>query len=58
MFRGIIQVPLIMIPDSIPRTSKYVLALAWGFCHPLVVMLLNPSKGGRLIFDRCARANP
>jgi hypothetical protein len=47
-----------MIPDSSPRASKEVLALASGFCRPLACMLLNPLKGDRLISDGCARAHP
>jgi hypothetical protein len=51
MFRGIIWVPLIMIPHSSLRASKGVLPLAWGFFRLRVGMLLNPLKGGRLISD-------
>ena len=58
MFRGIIWVTLIMIPDSSTRASKEVLALAWGFRRPLVDVLLNPLKCGRLIFYGCVRAHP
>jgi hypothetical protein len=53
VFRGIIWVPLIMIPGSSPRASKEVLALTWGFFCLRGGMLLNSLKGGRLIFEWC-----
>jgi hypothetical protein len=58
MRRGIIRVPLIMIPDSSPRASKGVHALAWGFCQTLTGVLLNLLKGSRFISDGCARVLP
>jgi hypothetical protein len=44
---GALGVPLIMVPDSIPRASKGVWALAWRFCQ---IFARGPALLGRILF--------
>jgi hypothetical protein len=52
----VLGVPLIMVPDSIPRASKGVLVLAWRLCRTF----LQGDRPFSVIFcsGGCARAHP